>query len=189
MVILSITYRKLQEISSQFFFRVRADNRKMWANEYMICYCLPMTSLITPEVGKSRILAPLHWHEKRGKSCIPTLKNQCAKYLEVANYILLSLYSFPDWLFEEAEADCVRQTTSVDELNDELNNLHTGTVNSSKRLIGYKSSFYGKKRKHIFVFFWRSQKKWIKFATIYGGIKLYGFNDYHQGSGIIFMKK
>ena len=48
----------------------------------------------------------------------PTLKNQCAKYLEVASYMLLSLHSFPDWLSEEAEADGVRQAASVDELDD-----------------------------------------------------------------------
>ena len=63
----------------------------------------------------------------------PTLKNQWAKYLEDASYILLSFYSFPDWLSEEAEADGVRQATSVDESNDELDSLHTVTVNPSKR--------------------------------------------------------
>ena len=77
----------------------------------------------------------------------PTLKNQWAKYLEVASYILLSLYSFPDWLSEEAEVDGIRQTTSVDESNDELDSLHTVTVNPSKRLIGRESSFCSEKRK------------------------------------------
>ena len=77
----------------------------------------------------------------------PTLKNQWAKYLEVASYILLSLYSFPDWLSEEVGADGVRQATSVDESNDELDSLHTLTVNPSKRLIGRESSFCGEKRK------------------------------------------
>ena len=61
-------------------------------------------------------------------------KNQWAKYLEVASYILLlSLYSFPDWLSEEAEADDIRQATLVDESNDELDSLHTVSVNPSKR--------------------------------------------------------
>ena len=59
----------------------------------------------------------------------PTLKNQRAKYLEVASYILLSLYSFSDWLSEEVEADGVQQSTSVDETNDELDILHTVIVN------------------------------------------------------------
>ena len=76
---------------------------------------------------------------------VPTLKNQWAKYLEVASYLLLSLYSFPDWLSEEA--DRVRQATSVDESNDELDSLHTVTVNPSKRLIGRESSFCGEKSK------------------------------------------
>ena len=71
----------------------------------------------------------------------PTLKNQWAKYLEVASYILLSLHSFADWLSEEAEADGIRQATSVDESNDELDCLHTVTDNPSKSLIGRESSF------------------------------------------------
>ena len=54
----------------------------------------------------------------------PTLKNQWIEYLEVASHLLLSLYSFPDWLSEEAEADGVRQATSVDESNDDLDSLH-----------------------------------------------------------------
>ena len=44
------------------------------------------------------------------------------------SYILLSPYSFPDWLSEEAEADGARQAVSVDESNDELDSLHTVTV-------------------------------------------------------------
>ena len=58
----------------------------------------------------------------------PTLKNQWAKYLEIASYILLSLYSFPDWMLEEAEANGVHQATSIDESNDELDSLHTVAV-------------------------------------------------------------
>ena len=77
----------------------------------------------------------------------PSLKNKWTKYLEVASYILLSLYSFPDWPSEEAEADGFRQATSVDESNDELGSLHTVTVNPSKRLIGRESSFCGEKKK------------------------------------------
>ena len=77
----------------------------------------------------------------------PTLKHQWAKYLEVASYLLLSLYSFPDWVSEEVEADDVRQITSVDESKDELDSLHSVTVNTSKRLIGRESSFCGEKRK------------------------------------------
>ena len=68
----------------------------------------------------------------------------------------MSLYSFPDWLSEEAEADGVRQATSVNESNDELDSLHTVTVNPSKRLIGGESSFCGEKKKqllYIFAFF------------------------------------
>ena len=42
-----------------------------------------------------------------------TLKNQWAKYLEVASYVLLSLYLFPDWLSYEREAEGVRRATSV----------------------------------------------------------------------------
>ena len=86
---------------------------------------------------------------KRDKTRLrfPRLKNQWAKYLEVASYILLSLYSFSDWLSEEAEADGVRQTTSLDESNDELESLHTVTVNPSKRLVGCESSLCGEKRK------------------------------------------
>ena len=76
------------------------------------------------------------------------LKNQWAKYLTVASYILLSLYSFSDWLSEEAKADSVHQATSVDESNEELDSLHTVTVTPSKRLIGRESSFCGEKKKH-----------------------------------------
>ena len=43
----------------------------------------------------------------------PTLKNQWAKYLEDASYILLSFYSFPDWPSYEREAKGVRRGTSV----------------------------------------------------------------------------
>ena len=81
------------------------------------------------------------------------LKNQWAKDLEVASYILLSsLYSFPDWLSKEAEADGAGQATSVDESNDELDSLHTVTVNPSKRLIGRESSFCSEKRKQLLYF-------------------------------------
>ena len=76
----------------------------------------------------------------------PTLKNQWVKYLGIASYILLSHYSFPDSLWEEAEADGVQQATLVDELNDELDSLHTVTVNPSKRLIGRESPFCSEKR-------------------------------------------
>ena len=38
----------------------------------------------------------------------PTLKNQWAKYLEVASYILLSLYSFSHWLLYEPDGEVVR---------------------------------------------------------------------------------
>ena len=62
----------------------------------------------------------------------PILKNQWAKYLKVASYILMSLYSLLDWLLEEAKADGVRQATSVAESNEELDSLHTVTVNRSK---------------------------------------------------------
>ena len=82
----------------------------------------------------------------------PTLKNQGAKYLEVTNYILLSFYSFPDWLSEEAEADSVRQATLVDESNDELDSLYAVTVNSPKRLIRRQSSFCCEKRKQLLYF-------------------------------------
>ena len=44
---------------------------------------------------------------------------------------------------EEAESDGVRQATSVDESNDELDSLHTVTVDPSKRLIGRESYFCG----------------------------------------------
>ena len=81
------------------------------------------------------------------QNVFPTLKNQCAKYLEIATYILLLLYSFPDWLSEQAEAHGVRQATSVDKSNDELDSLHSVTVNPSKKLIGRESSFCSKKRK------------------------------------------
>ena len=63
----------------------------------------------------------------------------------------MSLYSFPDSLSEEAEADGVRRATSIDESNDELGSLHTVTVNPSKRLIGRKS-FCSKKRKQKLYF-------------------------------------
>ena len=39
----------------------------------------------------------------------------------------MSLYSFPDWLSEEAETDGVRQATSVDGSNDELDSLQCET--------------------------------------------------------------
>ena len=77
----------------------------------------------------------------------PTLKNQWAKYLKVASYILLSLYLFPHWLSEEAKADGVRQATSVDKSNEQLVSLHTVTVNPSKRLFGRESSLCNEKRK------------------------------------------
>ena len=70
---------------------------------------------------------------------IPHKKNQWAKYLEVASYILLSLYSFPE-------------VTSVDESNDDLDSLHTVTVNPSKRLIGRESSFCSEQRKQKLYF-------------------------------------
>ena len=38
----------------------------------------------------------------------PTLKNQWAKYLEVASYILLLLYSFSHWLLYEPDGEVVR---------------------------------------------------------------------------------
>ena len=38
----------------------------------------------------------------------PTLKNQWTKYLEVASYILLSLYSFCHWLLYEPDGEVVR---------------------------------------------------------------------------------
>ena len=38
----------------------------------------------------------------------PTLKNQWAKYLEVASYTLLSLYSFSHWLLYEPDGEVVR---------------------------------------------------------------------------------
>ena len=60
---------------------------------------------------------------------------------------MLSLYSFPDSLSEEADADGVRRATSIDEPNDELDSLNTITVNPPKRLISRESSFCGKKRK------------------------------------------
>ena len=77
----------------------------------------------------------------------PALKNQSAKYLEVTSYILLSLYSFLDWLSEEAKSDGVHQVTSVDESNDEFDSLHTVKVTPLKRLIGRESSFCGEKKK------------------------------------------
>ena len=42
-----------------------------------------------------------------------TLKNQWDKYLEDASYILLSLYSFPDWPSYECQTEGVRRATSV----------------------------------------------------------------------------
>ena len=56
---------------------------------------------------------------------------------------MLSLYSFPDSLSEEAKANGVRQATSVDESNDELDSLHTITVIHPKSLVGRKSFFCG----------------------------------------------
>ena len=38
-------------------------------------------------------------------------------------HIPLSLYSFLDWLSEEAQADGVREATSADESNDESRNF------------------------------------------------------------------
>ena len=63
---------------------------------------------------------------------------------------MLLLDSFPDWLSEEA--DGVRLATSVDESNDELDSLHTVTVNPPKRLIGRESPFCGGKRKQCLYF-------------------------------------
>ena len=47
--------------------------------------------------------------------CYPKLKDQWAKYLEVASYILFSLYSFPDdWLsYKREEVEGVRWATLV----------------------------------------------------------------------------
>ena len=61
---------------------------------------------------------------------------------------MLSLYSFPDWLSEKAGADGARQETSVDESNDELDSLHTITINpKALTVVKRESSCY------IFVFF------------------------------------